>query len=194
MYLLFDTETTGKPKNYNGSYKDLDNWPRITQIAWQLFDKDYNLINKFESLIKPNGWEVPKEQFFIDNNMSTERCETEGVDILEVLEKFIIDLEKCEFVLAHNLNFDLAVVSSEMYRLGLSSKNKPTKICTMQTTTDYLQLAGPYGFKWPSLKELHNHLFNCDFEGAHDASDDVTATAKCFFKLKQTTNLYGKNI
>ena len=55
----------------------------------------------------------------------------------------------------------------------------------MKSMTDVMQLPGPYGFKFPSLKELHNYLFKCDFEGAHDAGDDVSATAKCFFELKK---------
>jgi len=72
-----------------------------------------------------------------------------------------------------------------MYRLGFQAKNKPQKICTMQSTTDICKLPSQYGFKWPSLQELHKFLFGCDFEGAHDASDDVTAMAKCFFELKR---------
>ena len=39
--------------------------------------------------------------------------------------------------------------------------------------------------KWPKLEELHIKLFGCNFEGAHDALDDVRATAKCFFELKR---------
>ena len=55
----------------------------------------------------------------------------------------------------------------------------------MKSMTDIMQLPGPYGFKYPSLNELHNWLFGCSFEGAHDALDDVKATAKCFFELKR---------
>lgn len=185
MYLFFDTETTGKPKNYNGSIKDLDNWPRITQFAWQLYNEKGTLVKSFQSLIKPDGWEVPKEEFFINNNMSTELCEKEGRPILGVLEQFKNEIEDCKYILAHNLNFDLAVTASEMYRIGLKAENKPIKICTMQSTTEILKLPGPYGFKWPSLTELHNHLFKCDFEGAHDAMDDVKAMANCFFELQK---------
>ena len=38
MYLIFDTETTGLPKNYNAPITDTDNWPRLVQLAWQLHD------------------------------------------------------------------------------------------------------------------------------------------------------------
>lgn len=185
MYLFFDTETTGKITDYKASFKEVDKFPRITQFAWQVYNSEGKLFKSFQSLVKPDGWEVPKEEFFIKNNMSTERCELEGRPIKPMLEQFLNELEGCKYLLAHNMNFDLPVTASEMYRLWFQAKNKPQKICTMQSTTDICQLPGPYGFKWPSLQELHQFLFKCDFEGAHDASDDVTATAKCFFELKK---------
>lgn len=185
MYLFFDTETTGKITDYKASFKEVDKFPRITQFAWQLYNSEGKLFKSFQSLVKPDGWQVPKEEFFIKNNMSTERCEKEGRPIKPMLEQFLIELNACKYLLAHNMNFDLPVTASEMYRLGFQAKNKPQKICTMQSTTDICRLPGPYGFKWPSLQELHKFLFGCDFEGAHDASDDVTAMAKCFFELKR---------
>jgi len=185
MYLFFDTETTGKITDYKASFKEVEKFPRITQFAWQVYNSEGKLFKSFQSLVKPDGWEVPKEEFFIKNNMSTERCEKDGRPIKPMLEQFLNELEGCKYLLAHNMNFDLPVTASEMYRLGFQAKNKPQKICTMQSTTDICQLPGPYGFKWPSLQELHQFLFKCDFDGAHDASDDVTATAKCFFELKK---------
>lgn len=185
MYLFFDTETTGKITDYKASFKEVEKFPRITQFAWQVYNSEGKLFKSFQSLVKPDGWEVPKEEFFIKNNMSTERCELEGRPIKPMLEQFLIELNACKYLLAHNMNFDLPVTASEMYRLGFQAQNKPQKICTMQSTTDICRLPGPYGFKWPSLHELHKFLFGCDFEGAHDASDDVTATAKCFFELKK---------
>lgn len=185
MYLFFDTETTGKITDYKASFKEVEKFPRITQFAWQLYNSEGKLFKSFQSLVKPEGWEVPKEEFFIKNNMSTERCELEGRPIKPMLEQFLIELNACKFLLAHNMNFDLTITASEMYRLGMQAQNKPQKICTMQSTTEICKLPGPYGFKWPSLQELHKFLFGAEFEGAHDASDDVVATAKCFFELKR---------
>jgi hypothetical protein len=45
MFLIFDTETTGLPRDYNAAITDLDNWPRMVQIAWQLHDKTGKLLN-----------------------------------------------------------------------------------------------------------------------------------------------------
>ena len=40
MYIIFDTETTGLPQNWNAPITDTDNWPRCIQIAWQLHDEN----------------------------------------------------------------------------------------------------------------------------------------------------------
>jgi len=34
MYLFFDTETTGLPKKWKAPITDLDNWPRLVQLAY----------------------------------------------------------------------------------------------------------------------------------------------------------------
>ena len=44
MYLIFDTETTGLPKDWKKPYTDTDNWPRAIQIAWQLHDEMGELV------------------------------------------------------------------------------------------------------------------------------------------------------
>lgn len=59
------------------------------------------------------------------------------------------------------------------------------KICTMEQSTNYCKLDGPYGFKWPKLSELYSKLFNSSFEESHNAEVDINATAKCFWELKK---------
>ncbi len=81
LYLFFDTETNGKALDFNAPVDDLDNWPRIAQLGWQVYNVSHELISEGSYLIKPDGWEIPQEQFFIDNNMSTERCEEFGIPI-----------------------------------------------------------------------------------------------------------------
>lgn len=205
MYLVFDTETTGFPKK---DLKDPEN-PHITQLAWSLFNKEGKPYETFNSLIIPDGWEMPSVQmfldkgktqeeaverakFWVDNGFTQEKSLKEGKPIKQVMELFVKQLQKCEYIIAHNMNFDLAITSIEMIRLGITSEKKPTKVCTMQATTDICQLPGRNGFKWPNLTELHNYLFNCGFEGAHDALFDVNACAKCFFELKKR-NLLNLN-
>ena len=185
MYLVFDTETTGLPKYFNSPMEDVDNWPRMTQLAFQLIDIDGTVIYEYQSLIKPDGWEVPKEKFFIENNMSTERCEEEGVPVYDALREMQNSLKKCKYKVAHNIAFDRNILGAELIRAGITLelfKFKP-EICTMKETTNHVKAKSHGGRnKWPKLIELYNHLFSEEFEGAHDAMADVSATSKCLIE------------
>lgn len=57
----------------------------------------------------------------------------------------------------------------------------------MLSTVDFVGALNRWGKpgKWPTLTELHVKLFECEFEGAHDALDDVKAMVNCFFELKK---------
>lgn len=94
------------------------------------------------------------------------------------------ELTKC--IVGHNISFDQKVVGAELYRLGIPDTISMAKsLCTMQTGTDYCKIPGYYGYKWPKLQELHHKLFGCDFDEAHDAMADITATKKCFFEMRK---------
>lgn len=187
MYLFFDTETTGLPLNWKAPVTDLNNWPRVTQLAWQVYDENGNLIRERCNLIKPDGWVIPKEKFFIDNNMSTERCEIEGVNLIDILEDFVEQVNNSEYLIAHNMSFDERIIGAEMIRTKLEFNEEPKKLCTMQESTNFCRLAPfRYGsYKWPTLIELHEKLFDEGFDKAHDALVDVSACAKSFFELKR---------
>ena len=55
----------------------------------------------------------------------------------------------------------------------------------MTGTKEICRIPGQYGYKWPSLSELHQTLFGTGFEEAHDAGADVAACADCFLELKR---------
>ncbi len=189
MYLVFDVETNGLPKKYGQPQEDINNWPRITQLAHILYDKDGEILNEACDLIKPDSWTIPTTQFFIDNNMSTEKCEKEGIPIEEALNKLMHNEQFCSTLIAHNSSFDKPIIGAELLRVGCDGlaaiwKQQHT-FCTMKSTVKFVDAKYSNGRsgKWPKLQELHQKLFNCNFEGAHDALDDVRATGKCFFKL-----------
>ncbi len=46
-FLIFDTETHGLPKDYKASPELSDNWPRVLQIAWEVYDEEFKLIELF---------------------------------------------------------------------------------------------------------------------------------------------------
>ncbi|RLD68508.1 MAG: 3'-5' exonuclease [Bacteroidetes bacterium] len=185
MYLLFDTETTGLPKNYKAPVTDTDNWPRMVQIAWLTFDNDGKKIDSKDYIIKPVGYTIPTEASNL-HGITTERAMEEGEDLDKVLSIFAEAIAKTDYLVAHNISFDEKIVGAEFVRKKFKTKWFSKKqICTMQASTDYCELPGKYGYKWPNLMELHKKLFGHGFEEAHNAAADINATAKCFWKLKE---------
>lgn len=178
-YLVFDTEANGLPITHHARFSDVSNWPRIIQLGWGRYSSEGEELSFQSSFIKPDGWTVPTEQFFIDNDLSTERCEREGAPLLEVFEAFNEDWAKSDVMVAHNLSFDKPVIGAEAYRYGIRFPKKLDELCTKLAFEPLCKIPGWRGkYKWPTLLEAHQWCFGEGFEGAHDAGSDVRACAK----------------
>jgi DNA polymerase-3 subunit alpha len=186
MYLIFDTETTGLPKNKQAPLTDFDNWPRVVQIAWQLHDNTGKLLSNENIIVRPDGFTIPFNAEKV-HGISTQRALDEGQPLDEVLDRFTEDLNKAELIIGHNiLDFDVKVVGAEYLRREKENVIEQKKaLDTQMESTEYCAIPGGRGgqFKWPTLLELHTKLFGEDFGDAHDAAYDVSANAKCFFGL-----------
>ncbi len=194
MYLLFDTETTGLPKRWDAPVTDTDNWPRVVQIAWQLHDEWGNLLEHSDAIIKPDGYTIPYESEQV-HGISTALAEAEGIPLGEALEAFKRALSKANFVAGHNVGFDNNVVGAEFYRLNIlhSLLSLPVLDTCTEATALLCQLPGGKGgkFKLPTVTELYRHLFKDAFQEAHHAAADVEATARCFFELIRTQQVFS---
>lgn len=186
MYLIFDTETTGVPHNKTAPLTDLENWPRVVQIAWQLHDAKGKLLSQANYIIRPDGFDIPFKAEQV-HGISTRRAMEEGTPLAEVLELFRSDLDKTSVLIGHNIEFDINILGAEFIRQSLSPDPllQATKVDTGIVSVDFCQLAGGPGgkLKMPRLSELHQKLFGKNFDDAHDASYDVAATARSFFGL-----------
>lgn len=185
MYLFFDTETTGLPRNWKAPVTDLNNWPRMVQLAFLLYDRDGNEISGGDYIIRPEGYTIPADASRI-HGICTERALLEGRPLPEVLEVFNSLIPQASYLVAHNISFDEKIIGAEFLRCHMpNSLNGKRKICTMDSTTNFCAINGPYGYKWPKLSELHYKLFRTGFEEAHNAAADIRATVKCFWELKR---------
>lgn len=181
--LFFDTETTGLPKNWNAPVEQLDNWPRLVQIAWQVYNSNGELLEEHEYIIKPIGFIIPSEASAV-HKITTEKALETGVDLLTILKVFSSSVKSCGLMVAHNYSYDYNIMGSELLRNDLENSLKDKEqICTMKASTEFCKIPGPYGYKWPKLEELYKILFNESFN-AHNALDDIRATARCFWELK----------
>lgn len=186
MYLIFDTETTGVPHNKTAPISDVENWPRVVQLAWQLHDGRGKLLSQQNFLIRPEGFDIPYKAEQI-HGISTKRAIAEGHVLREVLDLFIADLTKTSVLVGHNIEFDINILGAEFIRQQFDINNLLTtdKVDTGLVSTEFCQMTGGIGgrLKMPRLVELHEKLFGKNFGDAHDASYDVAATARCFFGL-----------
>jgi len=187
MFLFLDTETTGLPK-----FTEIDpveKWPRVVQLAWSLYSSDGERESRNSFIIYPTDFSIPMDSARI-HGITTERAKAEGVSLYKVLPQFNADVERAETVIAHNLDFDLPIVTTEFLRCSLET-NLPGKqySCTMKTpqivSLCKLPSKSRRGYKWPTLNELHLQLFQEEFTDSHNAGADVEACARCYFELKK---------
>lgn len=196
MFLIFDTETTGLPRDYNAPVSDSDNWPRMVQLAWQLHDDTGKLLSAKNYIVKPEGFDIPIAVANV-HGITTERALKDGKELRFVLEEFLKDVAQTTYNVGHNVEFDINIVGAELYRLAITNNLAEKKLLdTMKSSIDYCAIPGGRGggYKFPTLTDLHTKLFNKGFGDAHDAAYDVDATARCFFELLKLKVIQPKEI
>lgn len=182
--IIFDTETTGIPS----PTLDLENQPHVCQFGAVIYECDGSTlteIKRINQLIKP-GVSIPQECTFVHG--ITDAMVENAPTFAEVADLIVEAFHEADVAVAHNLSFDEQVLGFELERLGYGKNFLPDqKFDTMKSTRDLCRIPGrrPGKFKSPKLMELHQHLFNANFEGAHDAMADVLATGRCLEALLQ---------
>lgn len=186
MYLFFDTETTGLPKNWKAPVSDSDNWPRLVQLSWAWFDSYGVKWDVYDYIISPQGFIIPKEVSDI-HKITQEIAEQKGEDLKKVLNIFSQDVLKAKHIVAHNIDFDEKIVGAELFRTKMNDIfEQANKVCTMKESVNICRIPSFRGtYKFPNLSELHQFLFQEKFDNAHNALADVLATARCFFELRK---------
>ena len=90
---------------------------------------------------------------------------------------------------AHNVNPStrISLVRNSFAEAARTSCAMKNKHCTMQLlSTNYCPPARPRtASSGHHCAELHLHLFNEFFEGAHQALVDVQANLRCYFELRR---------
>ncbi len=125
MFLVFDTETTGLPKEWKdpskeefrkdilkGTNKNITNWPRMVQLAWQCHDLEGNFLFSKNHVITPDGYTIPEEVVNV-HGISTETAIEKGIPLEKALEDFINDVKESKFIIGHNIGFDINIVLNE---------------------------------------------------------------------------------
>lgn len=183
FHLLWDTETTGRPVDYRDhTHPDT---PRLVELAAVLCHDDSTIVEELYAIVKPDGWVISEEVSKI-HGITQEHAEQVGEPAWRVLWKFDRMAARAHFMGAHNHSFDRLIMKGEHHRLGVPHKFRHARrMCTMNAGTGICRLPKPSGkgLKWPTLQELHTHLFGEAFEGAHGAHADMMAMMRCYFHM-----------
>ena len=206
--IIFDTETTGLPKCKRGVPISMDNvhlWPHIIQFSFIVYDvSEMTIVKMVDYIIKlPESIDIPEESIAI-HGISREISNKQGVLIHVALKEFMDMYAQSEYVVAHNLDFDMNMVRAEIFRM-------PIQVChpfTRSHRTNYCQYIDSLAFsksseyctmlygkkdcnivrqnrmgsyiKFPTLVELYTHRFGVEPKNMHDSFNDVVATLRCF--------------
>lgn len=178
MILIFDTETTGMA-DFKGALISLQQ-PRLVQLGAILMDDKYIIHGELNLIIRPEGYTIPVEASNI-HGITTEIALQYGIDEKGAIQLFNTFADKCDLLVAHNINYDDIVIANANNRHGVEKLNTP-QFCTMEHMTNICKLPGKWAgkFKWPTLQEAHKYCFGKVFEGAHDAMADVRACMEVY--------------
>lgn len=181
-YLFIDTETTGLPLDDSFSIDTINNWPRLVSVAYILCD-DCKIVRENYSIIKPNGFIIPPESTKVHGITSAEAI-SKGRVLSEVLDEIKGVINECDYIVGHNIIFDINVLNAEFYRYN---KTLPVSLkpyyCTMQLAKGYCGLSNT---KYPTLEELYTILKGDTISNAHNAQTDAQASMECFWILRDS--------
>jgi DNA polymerase-3 subunit epsilon len=202
--LFFDTETNGLPWNRHASHLNVENWPRILQIAWQVWyvkkGEKTHCLHRVNTFVKPDPamkWDSDAAKI---HKMTLDELQKKGKQMKTVLYSFIQDCKEVDLIVAHNLKFDKMALWAEAVRqveVGHSEMDPQTwwpsqQLCTMDATVQICKIPAknptpedPY--KWPRLSELFQFLFPTTAlpDSLHDAHTDVNCLIQCVKELIQ---------
>jgi len=175
--LVFDTETTGLPKNRNvPAMNEQNNWPHIVSISWMVLEDDIPVSSR-SFIVKPNGWTIPYDSEKI-HGISNYKAQSEGYDLEYVIDVFT--KEYYDIMVAHNLEFDENVLVNAIY-WDLARKEfrgfPIKKYCSMNLTRNLCRIPSlnPQFYKSPKLSELYTYVFGEKpiMENLHSSMYDV---------------------
>lgn len=181
---MFDLETTGLPSREGlrfgeyHDYTDLSRYEqaRVVQVSYMVCDEALEPISMHDAVIDSRG------DFSITNShihgITDARSRETGEDFSTVMAGFERALRGATTLMAHNADFDVNVLKSELFRRTMTSTLDElcTKrvVCTMKACKAVVNAVNVYNRpKYPSLGELYTFATGLQMTGAHDARCDV---------------------
>ena len=170
MIVIFDTETTGltPPRRVPLVY-----WPRVIEVACLVCDGP-TIVKEWQTLVQPEC-PIPEK---ITKITGLTAADLEGQPTFrEIWPDLAAPFHGCEMAIAHNFDFDWAMIDSEVRRINGSFPWPEKRVCTVQ---QYKHLYGRY----MKQHELYEHFVKRPQAKAHRAMDDIKALHECLVAAK----------
>ena len=209
-FLIFDTETTGLAQTKIINQETLNKWPHIVQFSYIIYDMENGITVSKDCIIKLNGITIPEESTKI-HGISNKISQEKGENLEVVLKEFFYYLREVDFLVGHNIAFDINMIIVELLRIIYGRlypkehidaykhdlhflQNFKNVFCTLKQSVELCGLKAIDKFgkeyeKWPKLSELHEKLFGVVPKNLHNSFNDILVTLRCFIKLKFKNDL-----
>ena len=212
--LIFDTETNGLPRNIKSS-PNFDNerdWPSIVQLSCIVYDTITGHTSAiFDSIVSIDASTTLSEESIAIHGITRAKINDSGNPIHEVLDVFFKFFETADLVIAHNIYFDISMISVELIRIINANPNaksvsqmemlqtKTSLYCTMKNSIKLCNIqvyskTGGYYAKYPTLLELHQHLFGISPKKLHNSLNDVAICLRCYMKITKETDILSNDL
>jgi DNA polymerase III epsilon subunit-like protein len=180
QYIAFDFETSGLPtgrRNVPVTPETLKNYDgcRAVSLSAARFSSRGRLVDTFDAMIYPDDFEISPGSVAI-HGITKEMAMQRGRPFVEVFMDFMKFIgPRTKTIVAHNAQFDTAVLRSEMLRHKLN----PTLIedLNFQCT---LELYRERFLKPIRLGVLYEEIFGESFENAHNSLADCIACGRVY--------------
>jgi DNA polymerase III epsilon subunit-like protein len=208
--LVFDTETTGLPKRRDSSVTVPEEFPHIVQLSYIVYDMHADsLLVVSDNIIKlDDAIDIPEDSVKI-HKISKEISREKGIPIKDALMQFVKDLRTCSLLVAHNIEFDINMITVELVRLNRLTETEEIneayalfsgvpKYCTMSENKKLCNIlatskAGKVFVKYPSLTELHMKMFQTVPNYMHNSLNDILICLRCYYYQKTRLDICDKN-
>jgi DNA polymerase III epsilon subunit-like protein len=192
-FCVFDTETTGLPKGSRAPWFKHELWPHIVQMSWLVYDtEEGGIVEDKDRVIRINPEIEITEKSIEKHGITMEISQNSEYTMPGILKEFGNSISKCDVIIAHNITFDDNVIKCEFSRNGVYNymdRYEGEKYCTMRNSTKICKIKkvwpnGNVTLKWPTLEELHHHLFRNNPTNLHNSLVDIFVCFRCFYKIK----------
>ena len=200
LILCFDTETTGLPQGRHISIYETEKWPHIVQLSFVVYDTEKKeVVQEYDEIVKiAENVELTPKSVEI-HGITRDVIEKRGIPIEKALYAFKCALRTSDCSIGHNLSFDKRLLIVESIRNKGFDANDDSVVqlrfnkefCTMLNSVDVCKIkmlrkdgSGSFYYKYPTLLELHEHLFQTKPHNAHDSKVDVIVCLRCYCKLE----------